>query len=158
MSSFNVLFVCLGNICRSPLAEGVFRQRVEEAGLSENISIDSCGTGSWHIGKPPHRESQKVALKHGIDISNQRARQLQVGDAQAFHLLVAMDRENREDILAVCGKDAHVECLRYYDSDQSALDVPDPYYGGPEGFQEVFDIIDRCATNLLKAIQEKQKF
>ncbi len=153
MSNFKVLMVCLGNICRSPLAEGIFAHKVGERSLEEQIAVDSCGTGSWHIGNPPHIESQKIAKKNGIDISSQSARQLRKQDGKEFHLLVAMDSTNKKDIISLCGDSASVVCLREYDSERDSLDVPDPYYGGPDGFIEVFNIIDRSCEALLRDIQ-----
>lgn len=154
-SDISILFVCLGNICRSPLGEGVCRRQVEERSLSNHITIDSCGTGSWHVGEPPHRESRKIALKHGIDISEQRARQLRSSDVDQFTHFVAMDQSNRSDMREILGSEANIFCLREFDPEQSSLDVPDPYYGGPDGFLEVFQIIDRSVEQLLDKICEE---
>ena len=151
-SPYGVLFVCLGNICRSPLGEGVFQTAIAQRGLTGHFHVDSCGTGSWHIGSPPHDESQRVALDNGIDISQQRARQLSKNDAINFPMLIAMDRSNRNDILSICGKETRVHCLREFDPEPHSLDVPDPYYGGPADFQEVFEIIDRSVARLIDSL------
>src|SRR5688572_17053719 len=130
---YSVLFVCLGNICRSPLAEGIFRKLAEDRGLGARFLIDSCGTGSWHAGSPPHPESVKIAHKNGIDITGQRARQVQARDFKNFNLLVAMDRENRDFLEANCSNSmCRIVCLREFDPPAKDLDVPDPYHGGPE--------------------------
>jgi protein-tyrosine phosphatase len=153
-SKKSILFVCLGNICRSPLAEGVFRSLVTARGVADRYVIDSCGTGSWHVGKPPHSDSVRVAQQHGIDISSQKARQLCADDLLSFDLIVAMDRDNRRDIIDCSRKhNARIVCLREYDTRGGDLDVPDPYYGGPEGFQLVYSIVNRCCSSLLDSLE-----
>ncbi len=165
-SHVGVLFVCLGNICRSPLAEGIFRKWIaEDECLRERLIVDSCGTGEWHIGKPPHHESQHVARSFGIDISSQRARKLSKQDRDNFLFLIAMDRENKRDIKSVLGRDVVVHCLREFDpergnlqdssSDGVSLDVPDPYFGGADGFLEVYQIIDRSMEHLVEHIRSE---
>jgi protein-tyrosine phosphatase len=155
MSKISVLFVCLGNICRSPLAEGVFRHLVEERGLSANFEIDSCGTGSWHIGNPPHAESCRVAKKHGVSLDGQSARRLADDDFIRFDHIVAMDQSNLADLKsAKIGDSAELYCLRKFDSQKGDLDVPDPYYGGRDGFEEVYQIVHRCCENLLDHLEE----
>lgn len=165
-SQCGVLFVCLGNICRSPLAEGIFRKWIlEDALLRDRLVVDSCGTGDWHVGKPPHQESQHVARSFGIDISSQRARKLSVKDRDNFSFLIAMDRENRRDIKSVLGNDIVVHCLREFDSERQSfqdsssdligLDVPDPYFGGADGFLEVYRIIDRSMEHLIAHIRRE---
>ncbi|MCB0352250.1 MAG: low molecular weight phosphotyrosine protein phosphatase [Bdellovibrionales bacterium] len=150
---YSILFVCLGNICRSPLAEGIFQALIDRDGLSDQFSVDSAGTGGWHVGEPPHRDSRRVAQKNGISIDNQRARKLSRADANRFDLFVAMDQQNRDDIFSLLGPSAKVVCLREYDSLDADLDVPDPYFGGPEGFDEVFEIILRSCTSLLSELE-----
>ena len=152
----SVLFVCLGNICRSPIAEGVFRQLVESEGLTGDFQIDSCGTGAWHEGERPHLESQRVAKKNDIDISQQRARQLRDDDFVNFDYIIAMDQSNKADINdSKIGERSSVYCLREFDSEGSSLDVPDPYYGGPSGFDNVFSMIDRSSKKLLQHILDQ---
>jgi protein-tyrosine phosphatase len=149
-----VLFVCLGNICRSPVAENVFRHLVEEAGLEDRFEVDSAGTGSWHVGEPPDRRSAAVAVARGFELRG-RARQVTPDDLETFDYVLAMDRENLRDLehLARSGKaTARIELLRAYDPTPDAEDVPDPYYGGPAGFENVFDIVSRSCRNLLASI------
>ena len=147
-----VLFVCLGNICRSPLAEGIFRHLVEEAGLTNDFEIDSCGTGGWHVGSSPHRESIRIAAAHGISIDSQQARQVKPSDLKHYDVIVAMDRSNQDDLLAL-NPDSSVVLMRAYDDEADSPDVPDPYYGGPDGFKDVYDILYRSAAKLLEDIR-----
>ena len=131
-----VLFVCLGNICRSPLAEGVFRAELARRGLEGSFRVDSCGTGGWHVGEPPDPRSTEVAARHGVDIAGQRSRKLSNDDYAEFDWLVAMDRNNARDILARKPSGATCQVVQFMDHVPSAPgpDVPDPYYGGPGGF------------------------
>ncbi len=147
---YSVLFVCLGNICRSPLGEGIFRHLVEQRQLGSKFLIDSCGTGGYHIGSLPHEQSRRVALAHGIDLDGQRARKFSPSDFERFKTIIAMDRENQRDILRLRGAvKQKIYCLREFDPRQDSLDVPDPYWGGPDGFDAVFDIIYRSCECLL---------
>ena len=148
-----VLFVCLGNICRSPLAEGVFRGLVEEAGLAHRFRVDSAGTGSWHLGDPPDSRSVAVATHNGVRLAG-RARRVDVGDLDDFDWILAMDRSNHRSIEGLSRGDApaRIHLLRDFDPDGGDTDVPDPYYGGSGGFQEVFDIVDRSCRALLDHI------
>jgi len=153
--SCKVLFVCLGNICRSPLGEGIFRSLAEERGLDNSYVVDSCGTGDWHVGSRPHKDSIRVAKENGIDITGQRARQLVVSDLQRFDVIVAMDRDNRRDIRNISDSgSASIICLREYDTSSGDLDVPDPYYGNEDGFPGVYDIIERCCVRLLDSLEK----
>lgn len=150
----SVLFVCLGNICRSPLAEGVFRAEVSgRAGLA-GLAIDSCGTGGWHVGEPPDPRSVEVAAKHGIDISRQRARQLAPEDYRRFDWLVAMDDTNLGTVQQRRPRDATARIVAFmgYVPGAGGGDVPDPYYGGAGGFQRVFDLLSAGAGPLLHAV------
>lgn len=150
---FKVLFVCLGNICRSPLAEAVFRELVKQRNLQERIIVDSCGTGDWHVGKPPHEGTRQVAKKYNISMSGIKARQVANEDFDNFDLLVAMDQSNLSDLKRMRGgSHANIICLREFDYDDRDLNVPDPYYGGPEGFEEVYQIVSRCCVELLDEI------
>lgn len=152
-----VLFVCLGNICRSPLGEGAFRHLVTQHGLEDRFLIDSAGTGNWHIGAPPHADSQRVALARGMNISDQRARQITPLDLREFDYLIAMDQSNKEGILALdpAGRYADkVKLMLDYHPTCGFKDVPDPYFGGPEGFDPVLDLIEEASKNLLAEILE----
>lgn len=153
-----VLFVCLGNICRSPLAEGVFRHYVRKTGLEEHIEIDSAGTGSWHVGEPPDRRMRQTAAQHGISLDGQRARQFAKEDLEAYDHILAMDKENLQDILYLDDDDAFghkVRLFREFDPEPGDFQVPDPYYGGSQGFENVFQIVDRTARTLLHRLVEE---
>jgi len=150
----SVLFVCLGNICRSPLAEGVFRARLEARGLSARFHVDSCGTGAWHVGNGPDPRSVAVARDHGIDISGQRARQLSPADFRQFDWIVAMDTSNYRGCQSRAPGDFSGEIVTFmsFVSHAHGPDVPDPYYGGGDGFERVFRILDRGMEPLLDHI------
>jgi len=150
-----VLFVCLGNICRSPLAEGVFRDKVRAAGLDGIIDIDSAGTGAWHVGNPPDRRMMATAKRQGVDISAQRARQFVDTDLADFDHILAMDKSNLHDILFLAAGDDfghRVTLFRQWDPEPGDYEVPDPYYGGDAGFEHVYEIVDRTAEALLKGL------
>ena len=146
-----ILFVCLGNICRSPLGEGLMKHKIEERGLKNRFEVDSCGTGAWHIGEAPDPRTLDNAKSNGI-ILNHRGRQIHAGDLEEFDHILAMDRSNFNNILKLnnSGKYRHkIKLLRDFDPDESGADVPDPYFGGNDGFQLVFDIIDKCTEEWL---------
>jgi len=150
-----VLFVCLGNICRSPLAEGVFRDKVREAGLEDAFEIDSAGTGAWHVGNPPDRRMMATARRHGVDISAQRARKFVRTDLSRFNHILAMDKSNLHDILHMDSGDdfgQRVTLFRQWDPEPGDYEVPDPYYGGDAGFENVYEIVDRTADALLRGL------
>ena len=144
----SVLFVCLGNICRSPLAEGVFLKTLDEAGLGDVVRVDSAGTGAWHAGEAPDPRSVEVAARNGIDISGQRARQLTPEDFSNFDLIVAMDRSNEQTLRARSPAQARDRIVLFLDHTLgSRSDVPDPYYGGPGGFDSVYDmLLEGCSV------------
>ncbi|MBR7800532.1 low molecular weight protein-tyrosine-phosphatase [Undibacterium fentianense] len=146
-----VLFVCMGNICRSPTAEGVFRDKVTAAGRSSAFLIDSAGTHAYHVGEPPDPRSQEFAGKRGIDLSNQRARQVNPQDFERFDRIVAMDKDNLRNLLQQCPpSQRHKLSLMMSYAKQSPSDVvPDPYYGGARGFDTVLDYIEDAADGLL---------
>jgi protein-tyrosine phosphatase len=147
-----LLFVCLGNICRSPTAEAVMRGLVAEAGLEDKIEVESAGTGNWHVGYPPDERAVAAAAERGIELSGE-ARQVVRGDFGGFDLLIAMDRQNCDDLLRLAETPADREKVRLLRSyADGELDVPDPYYGGEDGFAEVVEIVERCCEALLAEI------
>jgi len=154
-----ILFVCLGNICRSPLAEGVFRALARERGVEDLFEIDSAGVSGYHAGSPPDRRSAETARRRGVELTG-RSRQLTAGDLRRFDWVIAMDEENLAAIRALeqrAGGSARVHRLREWDPEPTGLDVPDPYYGGPRGFDEVHDIVERsCASLLDHLIREEE--
>lgn len=140
--TISVLFVCLGNICRSPLAEGVFRAVVDVRGETGNYVIDSAGTGGWHAGSAPDPRSTAIAATHGIDISGQVCRQVTAEDFRNFDVIFAMDRSNLDDLLARAPSSAHNRIHLFLDyAHGTGAEVPDPYYGGPEGFSDSYRMI-----------------
>ncbi|MEE8392717.1 MAG: low molecular weight protein-tyrosine-phosphatase [Rhodospirillales bacterium] len=150
-----VLFVCLGNICRSPTAEGVFRSLVESEGLSGRIEADSAGTGAYHVGSPPDGRSQAAALRRGVDLSRQRARKANAGDFKKFDYVLAMDRDNLSDLARICpkGEEGRLKLFLGFAPGLGRSDVPDPYYGGPHGFEAVLDLIATASKGLLDDIR-----
>jgi protein-tyrosine phosphatase len=145
-----VLFVCLGNICRSPTAEGVMRRIVREEGLEDRIEIDSAGTGGWHVGAPPDARATQAAARRGTVLEG-AARRFEQADFERFDLILAMDRENRRDLLALAPDDEARAKVRMFRAD--GLDVPDPYYGGDDGFEEVLDLVEEAARGLVAEIR-----
>jgi len=152
-----VLFVCTGNICRSPTAEGVFRTLVEKQGLSGQIEIDSAGMGSWHVGESPDPRSQEAAKRRGVDLSAIRARQVVRSDFAYFDYLLAMDNRNLREMSAICPIEAEHKIAMFLDfaPDAGRKDVPDPYYGGANGFDHVLDLIEMGSEGLLADIRDK---
>lgn len=156
----SVLFVCLGNICRSPLAEGVLLDLLDERGLSGRVEVDSAGTGAYHVGESPDPRSVEVARRNGIDLRG-RARQVANEDLETFDYLVAMDRSNLrnlEDLASQSPDEAGLHLLREFDPEAgegSELDVPDPYFGGDDGFDRVYEMIDRSCRVLLDRIRDE---
>ena len=153
-----VLFVCMGNICRSPTAEGVFRQRVEAAGLTHKIHIDSAGTHAYHIGEPPDARSQQYAAKRGYDLSTQRARQVCADDFAAFDFVLAMDHDNLALLKSACPpQHAHkLALLMQFARKHASKVVPDPYYGNGQGFDLVLDYIEDASEGLLELLRNQQ--
>lgn len=152
----NVLFVCLGNICRSPAAEAVFRHKIGKAGLAERITVDSAGTGDWHAGKAPDRRMCQAAARRGYDLSALRARQVEPVDFSRFDLILAMDQANLRDLEAQCPVDASAEVdlfLRRYRGERH--EVSDPYYGGEEGFEDVLNLIEIASDALLAELRDR---
>jgi len=155
---FRVLFVCMGNICRSPTAHGVFRQKVADAGLAEVIEVDSAGTHNFHPGSPPDRRSQAHAAKRGYDFSDLRARQIRGADFEHYDLILVMDAENLAAVGAACpslhrGKIRRLTeyCLRYIGS----YEVPDPYYGSAQEFERALDLVEDACDGLMQQLRAR---
>lgn len=154
-----VLFVCMGNICRSPTAEGVFRKLVEDRGLSHLIATDSAGTHAYHIGEQPDRRSQQAALKRDVTMDDLRARKVDESDFDRFDYILAMDRDNfrnLDEIEQRIGSTASkLQLFMEYAPHHSGMEVPDPYYGGPSGFETVLDMIEAASEGLLAEIEKR---
>jgi len=144
-----VLFVCLGNICRSPVAEFVVRNRAVERGIGEQFFFDSAGTGDWHIGNPADTRMLHTALNRGVDMREHRAMQITANNVHNWDWLIAMDENNRLDLLDMGANEEKLLMLRQFESDNPNAPVPDPYYGGEQGFENVFNIMLRNADALL---------
>jgi protein-tyrosine phosphatase len=152
-----VLFVCMGNICRSPTAEAVFRHYVEKAGLVEHIHIDSAGTHDYHIGDAPDVRTQRAAMQRGYDMSKLRGRQVEAGDFARFDYVLAMDEANLAILKRLRPRDAqsHLGLFLEFARRHAEREVPDPYYGGAEGFERVLDMVEDAADGLLQHIRSR---
>lgn len=148
-----VLMVCLGNICRSPLAEGALSAQVEAMGFKDKYAIDSAGTGGWHVGEPPHDGSVQIAAAHGIDISAQRSRQVREAEFGEWDWIMAMDAANLKHLLAMGAPPDRTRLLLSFIPPGYARDVPDPYYEG--GFDRVFDLVDSGCAHLLDFLEAR---
>lgn len=151
-----ICFVCLGNICRSPTAEGIFRHLVDERSLNSYFEIDSAGTSAYHIGESANSKSRQIAQQRGISLDS-KARKFVRGDLAYFDLILAMDNENLADIQQMDAESAHdqkVMRLREFDPNPGDKEVPDPYYGGIKGFENVFDVVKRSCENLLDELEK----
>ena len=160
MKTVSICFVCLGNICRSPTAEGVMRQLVGEAKLAERILVDSAGTGDWHIGEPPDERAQQAAARRGIDLAALRGRQIAAADFERFDLLIAMDDKNVAALRQVCPpaqRDKIRLLMEFVPETDSrcggAREVADPYFGGAEGFEQVLDQCEAACRGLIAALR-----
>jgi protein-tyrosine phosphatase len=154
---FRLLFVCLGNICRSPAAEGVMRALVEREGC-DHVEIDSAGTAGWHSGKLPDERMRQAARARGLDLSS-RARQVMPDDLSKFDLVVAMDESNRRDLRALDPESMHAAKIRLlcdFCTEHDLREVPDPYYGGPEGFEQVLNLLEDGCAGLLAEIRRSR--
>ena len=149
-----VLFVCLGNICRSPTAEGIFKKLVDDAGLSNVIIVDSSGTSNWHDGDPPDKRSTAIAQSRGIDITMIKSRRAVVDDFNQFNYVIAMDHYNYENLMSMCptGREDRLHMCLSFATSVSLTDVPDPYY--EDGFDAVFDMIKTAGQGLLAEIRD----
>ena len=155
----HICFVCLGNICRSPLAEGVFKSLIQQEGLQEEIRVSSAGVGSWHIGELPDERMLQTAQKNGIQLTS-RARQFQPEDFEETDLILAMDRSNLTALEQMCPSPVAIEKIRlfrFFDPlAEGDLDVPDPYYGGNQGFDNVFEMVNRTCPMILDFIRKEK--
>jgi protein-tyrosine phosphatase len=152
-----VLFVCMGNICRSPTAQGVFRKLLQQEGLDLLIETDSAGTHAYHSGEPPDRRAQETALRRGIDLSDLRARHVEPGDFTDFEYVLAMDQDNYRSLARICPRGAERKLMLLMDfaPHMRTREVPDPYYGGESGFERVFDMVEAASEGLLAEIRRK---
>lgn len=155
-----ILFVCMGNICRSPTAQGVFRKLVQEAGLEDRIESDSAGTHAYHLGEPPDRRAQETAMRRGIQLGDLRARRARPEDFQEFDYVLAMDQDNYHALSAICppgqGLERRLMLLLDFAPELRTREVPDPYYGGANGFERVFDMVEAATRSLLEEIRRKR--
>lgn len=155
----NVLFVCLGNICRSPMAEGLFLHHLQQAGLDEHFHVESAGTGNWHVGDLPDERMRATAKNHGIVLAS-RAQQIKPAHLEQFDHILVMDQSNRSNVLALASTDTQrdkVQLMRAYDPQlpvPQEAEVPDPYFGGQDGFEEVYAILHRSTRQLLTSLSE----
>jgi protein-tyrosine phosphatase len=166
MAITRICFVCSGNICRSPLAEGIFKQQTAQAGLADQFHIESFGIGPWHVGEPPDRRAQQTARQHGLTLTG-RAQQFKARDFARFDQVWALDGEVADFLRQLAPSPADrqkVRLLREHDPERAPahgrdteLDVPDPYYGGPEGFEEAYGIIERAGRGLLDSLRRDQE-
>lgn len=150
-----IQFVCLGNICRSPLAEVVFRDKVRAYDLQDRFEIESCGTGDWHVGEGADDRMRQTAADHGHSLEEHTASQFQADDLETYDHVFVMDKSNLKDVLYFDEEDRHngkVRLFREFDPNPGDYQVPDPYYGGEEGFEKVYDIVDRTSQVLLERL------
>jgi protein-tyrosine phosphatase len=157
MKKVKILFVCLGNICRSPLAEAIFKHKIREKGLDYLVEVHSCGTANYHVGDAPDPRTIKNALKNGVTIDH-LGRQLCEQDLELYDFIIAMDKSNHGNILKLTNAKAHahkIRLMRSYDFNPSGEEVPDPYYGDEAGFQNVFDILSHSTESFISYLQKE---
>lgn len=155
MQKIKVLFVCMGNICRSPTAHGVFRRYVQESGLHNHIEIDSAGTHAYHVGEPPDKRAQQAAQKRGVNLSDLRARQVNATDFVHYDYILAMDNDNYAILEALCPPEEMHKLYLFltFAPDMDVREVPDPYYGGDSGFERVLNLVEAASLGLLAEIK-----
>jgi protein-tyrosine phosphatase len=147
----------MGNICRSPLAQGGFEDVLRREGLGDEVFVDSAGTGPWYVGAPPDERAQKSASLRGIDLDAQRARRIAPGDCQSFDYVLTMDEENYQAVAALCREGrAEVRPFLDYAPERPESEIPDPFYGGPEGFEHVLDLVEAASEGLLEDIRQRR--
>ena len=153
----SILFVCLGNICRSPTAQGIFEKHLAASDLAEHVRVDSAGTGGWHVGHAPDPRATEAAAELGVDLRSQRARQVTPGDFEVFDRVLAMDHANLADLQAMApeGAIARVELFLSYARHADVDEVPDPYYGGASGFSRVLDLISDASEGLIRDLRTR---
>ena len=159
MSKASVLFVCMGNICRSPTAEGVVRKLLSERAPELDVELDSAGTHSYHVGHPPDRRALAAAQSRGVDLSGIRARRVEEPDFTRFDLILAMDRDNLEALEAIrpAMATARIALFLEYAPGAGYAEVPDPYYGGSNGFEQVLDLVEAAAEGLIEALRSERR-
>lgn len=157
VESVRVLFVCLGNICRSPAAQGVFETLAEKAGMA-NVQVDSCGTGGWHVGAAPDSRATDAAAARGYAIAHLRARQLQADDFVHFDYILAMDESNLHDVqvMSPSGCQSHIGLFMDFASERAVAEVPDPYYGGEEGFNQMLNLVEAASAGLILTLKTRR--
>ncbi|WP_018231288.1 low molecular weight protein-tyrosine-phosphatase [Thioalkalivibrio thiocyanodenitrificans] len=156
----NVLFVCMGNICRSPMAHGVFQSMLDEAGIAHLVRVDSAGTHAYHVGSPPDERAQRMATVHGVDLSGQRARLLEAQDFEQFDYVLVMDEDNLENARRICPPDCRdrIRLFLEFAEGLGEREVPDPYYGGNDGFERVMEMVRSAAQGLLDELKRRYRF
>jgi protein-tyrosine phosphatase len=150
-----VLFVCWGNICRSPLAQGVFEDVLRREELDDEVFVDSAGTGSWYVGSPPDDRAQRSASARGLDLSAQRARRILADDCEEFDYVLTMDEQTYRTVASLCRGSAVVRPFLDFAPHSPEREVPDPYYGGPDGFEHVLDLVEEASEGLLDDIRDR---
>jgi protein-tyrosine phosphatase len=151
----SILFICTGNICRSPLAQGVFEGVLRREGLEAEVFVDSAGTGHWHVGSPPDNRAMDAAALRGVDIGSQRARRITPDDCQNFDYVLTMDEYNYHTVATLCRGRAMVRPFLDFATDSPEREVPDPYSGGPDEFEHVLDLVEEASEGLLDDIRQR---
>lgn len=159
MSTTRVLFVCLGNICRSPTAHGVFQHMVDQRGWQDKIKVDSAGTSDWHIGHPPDKRTVQAASQRGYDLSTLKARQACRSDFHTYNYILAMDQNNLRELQRLCPENytGHLSLFLHFSSQELYEEIPDPYYGGARGFETVLDLVENASQGLLEHISTQSE-
>lgn len=157
MAEISVLFICSGNICRSPTAQGVFEHRVMQAGLREKVFVDSAGTHGFHVGSQPDTRAQRAATRRGFDLSSQRSRRVETEDFVNFDYLIGMDHDNIRALREVCPPEHHdkLSLFMQFVATADVVEVPDPYYGGTHGFERVLDLVEQASDALLEHVRTR---